>query len=106
MERLSHDLFRTPTGTTRTLSTAEYWRNQIGKVFKRAGLKAHPHQFRHTMARRLLETGASIEDVADILGNSPEIVRQHYAPWVKSRQDALDERLKMLWAKPKLVRVK
>jgi site-specific recombinase XerD len=50
------------------------------KVFKKSGVKnAHAHRFRHTLATRLLEQGATFEQVADILGNSPEVVRKHYA---------------------------
>lgn len=101
-----HQIFCTPTGTQKDNSLTDYWRDQTGKIFAAAGIKGHPHQFRHTMARRLLEAGASVEDVADILGNSPNIVRKHYAPWVASRQAALDSRLMALWQKPKLQRVK
>ena len=35
--------------------------------------------------------GASFEDVADILGNSPEIVRKHYAKWSPARQARIDD---------------
>jgi predicted transcriptional regulator len=35
--------------------------------------------------------GASFEDVADILGNSPAIVRKHYAKWSPERQARIDE---------------
>jgi hypothetical protein len=31
------------------------------------------------------------EDVADILGNSPEIVRKHYAKWSPARQARIDD---------------
>src|SRR5437870_4708056 len=48
----------------------------LGTVFKRSGVKnAHAHRFRHTLATRLLEQGATFEEVADILGNSPAVVR-------------------------------
>jgi site-specific recombinase XerD len=40
-------------------------------VFKKSGVKdAHAHRYRHTLAMRLLERGATFERVADILGNS------------------------------------
>jgi hypothetical protein len=32
----------------------------------------------------LLEQGASFEQVADILGNSPDVVRRHYGKWPKA----------------------
>jgi integrase len=63
----------------------------LAAVFKRSGVqKAHAHRYRHTLATRLLEQGASFEQVADILGNSPEVVRKHYGKWSKGRQDNID----------------
>jgi integrase len=60
-------------------------------VFKKSGVKkAHAHRYRHTLATRLLERGATFEQVADILGNSPEVVRKHYAKWSPGRQDNID----------------
>jgi hypothetical protein len=32
-----------------------------------------------------------VDDVAALLGNSPNTVRKHYAAWVKERQDRLDD---------------
>ncbi|MDQ2841127.1 MAG: site-specific integrase [Acidobacteriota bacterium] len=40
---------------------------------------AHAHRFRHTLATALLEKGWTTEDVAIILGSTPEIIRRHYA---------------------------
>ena len=57
----------------------------------KSGVKnAHAHRFRHTLATRLLEQGATFEQVADILGNSPAVVRKHYGKWSKGRQDNID----------------
>jgi integrase len=48
----------------------------MAAVFKKSGVpKAHPHRFRHTLATRLLGDGHTYELVADILGNSPAVVR-------------------------------
>jgi predicted transcriptional regulator len=52
--------------------------------------EAHAHRFRNTLATELLGRGASFEHVADILGNSPEIVRKHYAKWSPARQARID----------------
>ena len=35
-------------------------------------------------------SGASFETVADILGNTPEVVRRHYGKWSMGRQDNID----------------
>jgi integrase/recombinase XerC len=64
----------------------------LGAVFKKSGVPhAHAHRFRHTLATELLGRGASFEDVADVLGNSPEIVRKHYAKWSPARQARIDD---------------
>jgi integrase len=63
----------------------------LSAIFKKSGVKnAHAHRFRHTLATRLLEQGATFEQVADILGNSPAVVRKHYGKWSKGRQDNID----------------
>jgi len=68
-------------------------------VFKKSGVaKAHAHRFRHTLATELLGRGASFEDVADVLGNSPEIVRKHYAKWSPARQARIDDLMQKVHA--------
>jgi integrase/recombinase XerC len=63
----------------------------LSAVFKKSGVKkAHAHRFRHTLATRLLEQGATFEQVADILGNSPAVVRKHYGKWSEGRQANID----------------
>jgi integrase len=63
----------------------------LAAVFKKSGVKgAHAHRYRHTLATRLLEQGATFEEVADILGNSPGVVRRHYGKWSKGRQANID----------------
>jgi site-specific recombinase XerD len=64
----------------------------LAAVFKSSMVPgAHAHRFRHTLATELLGNGASFEEVADILGNSPEIVRKHYAKWSPARQSRIDD---------------
>ena len=68
-------------------------------VFKKSGVSgAHAHRFRHTLATELLGRGASFEDVADVLGNSPEIVRKHYAKWSPARQARIDDLMEKVHA--------
>ncbi len=67
-------------------------------VFKESGVKgAHAHRFRHTLATELLGRGASFEEVADILGNSPEIVRKHYGKWSTARQSRIDDLMQRVY---------
>jgi site-specific recombinase XerD len=64
----------------------------IRAVFRKADIKGgHAHRFRHTLATDLLGKGASLEEAADILGNTPEVVRQHYAKWSVARQGRIDD---------------
>lgn len=59
----------------------------VSAVFKRSGVKkAHAHRFRHTLATELLAAGATFEEVADVLGDSVEVIKKHYAKWSPARQ--------------------
>jgi integrase/recombinase XerC len=62
----------------------------LAAVFRGSGVKdAHAHRFRHTLATRLLGVGASLQEVADVLGISPNIVREHYGKWSPERQQRI-----------------
>lgn len=54
-------------------------RYQITEAEKELGI-AHvkPHWFRHTVATKLSANGASAESIADLLGNTVEVVRARY----------------------------
>ncbi len=63
----------------------------LGTVFKKSGVKhARAHRFRHTLATRLLGSGATHDEVADVLGNTAAVVRKHYGKWSQGRQDNID----------------
>ena len=59
--------------------------------------RACSYRFRHTLATELLEMGATFEEVGDILGDSPEIIRKHYAKWSAGRQARISDLLQRLW---------
>jgi integrase len=62
----------------------------LSAVFKKSGVgHAHAHRFRHTLATEILSRGGSDQDAADVLGNSPAIIRRHYAKWNVQRQDRI-----------------
>lgn len=48
---------------------------------------AHPHRFRHSFACRLLGKGASLFDVAKLLGDTHQVVDKHYAKWTSGQED-------------------
>lgn len=57
----------------------------IARIRKEHGLRGAPWLFRHTIGTHMLERGASVEKVAAILGNSPQMVRRHYAAIIPMR---------------------
>lgn len=93
--------------STHVHSVSNLWRRRIVAICEEAGISPpHPHRFRHSLAADLLMKGASVEDVAAILGNSPGVVVRHYSQWIKGRQDRLDAFMESTWEKPKLKLVK
>jgi hypothetical protein len=73
---------------TRTLAT----------VYKASGVEgACSHRFRHTLATEVLELGGSIEEAADILGDSEAIIRKHYVKWTAGRQTRITDLLARIW---------
>jgi integrase len=100
-------------GKSRRLDTiTEGWRRKINRAFDLAGPFEcgipTPHIFRHTFVRLLLQRGVSPRDVADLIGDTEEVVLKHYARWVPERQERLTTILREKLAdapKPKLVAI-
>ncbi len=92
---------------TKTLDViTELWRRRLNKLWSLCGPWKEtptPHRFRHTFARILLERpGVTVRDVAELLGNTEQIVRKHYAAWIPERQERLTAVLKAAFdTKPK-----
>lgn len=82
------------------------WKRTLARIFEIAEVKGgHAHRFRDTFAVSLLLKGVPLEDVAELLGHkSTKVTEQSYSPWVKARQDKLEERVMRTWPdeKPKL----
>jgi integrase len=100
-------------GESRRLDTVtDTWRRKLNKVFELAGKfdeSPTPHRFRHTFARILLQRGVPVADVADLLGDDEDTVREHYARWVPERQARLTKILMEAFEdkpKPKLVAIR
>jgi len=99
--------------TTNSLDViTEGWRRKLNRIWAMSGPWKEPptpHRFRHTFARILLQKpGVTIRDVAELLGNTEEMVRKRYSAWVRERQDRLTKVLQDAFdekPKPKLVRM-
>jgi integrase len=57
----------------------------------------HPYQLRHTFVKDQLDHGASLERIAELLGNTYKVVERHYSAWVSDRQRILDETVRASW---------
>jgi integrase/recombinase XerD len=84
----------------------DVWRRKLKRLWDLCGPwseKPTPHRFRHTFARILLQRpNVTVRDVAELLGDTEEMVRRRYATWVAERQERLTAVLKEAFAeKPK-----
>ena len=64
-----------------------------------AGLPdAHPHMLRDTFAVEMLLAGVPLDQVSILLGHrSVKITEKHYAPWVRARQEQLEQSVQRSW---------
>jgi site-specific recombinase XerD len=74
----------------------DWWRT-MQKLSALSGVKLHAHRLRNTFAVELLKSGATLETVATLLGNTIKVAEKHYAPWVLSRQVALEASVEKAW---------
>lgn len=94
--RLGRYYFQTGEATLKTVRGG--WDRTLRTILKLAKVKhGSAHVFRHTLATDLLAKGVPVETVAAILGHSPAICLKHYAPWVRSRQAALESAVRLVW---------
>jgi len=69
-------------------------RKMFAKVANRAGLAGgFPYLMRHTTVSLLLDGGASIEEVADLLGDDPQTLYRHYRHRVRPVVNVAAERM-------------
>jgi len=110
-KRLGPLVFRSDLGTSTTIrAMAEVWRKRLGYVFAKAGAfedRPTPHRFRHTFVRILLQRGVPVADAAELIGDTEQVLRRHYAKWIPERQERLTRILKDAFEeKPKLTAVR
>ena len=62
-------------------------RYMINKTFSKVGLKVTPHQLRHSFATSLLNNGAPISDVSELLGHASMATTQIYTKLASSLKE-------------------
>jgi integrase/recombinase XerD len=79
------------------------WKRTLARIFEIAGVTGgHSHRFRGTFSVSLLLKGVPLETVSQLLGHrSTKVTEQSYAPWIKARQDKLEEAVRITWEEPK-----
>jgi integrase len=87
------------TGKSKLHSAIGKWQRRLQVLFALAGVEGgHAHRFRDTFAVELLLKGVPLERVSVLLGHSSvRVTERHYSPWVRSRQDQLEQDLKRVW---------
>ena len=79
-------------------SAISSWHRSMTTLFRLAGVKGHPHQFRHYFSVDLLSKGVSIEDVAALLGHQSSLITaRYYNAFVPARQARLEQAIERAW---------
>jgi integrase len=84
--------------------TYSQWRERVNKAIRDAGVETTPHGFRHYritewLSAGWLSAGVRVDDVADMVGSSPNEIRKTYRHWIKEAEDRLDEVQREAWLK-------
>lgn len=90
-------------GVSRVKTAITEWQERIKQMFAIAGVgtpgaRFQSHRLRDTFSVDLLIRGVPLQTVSMLLGHSSvKTTERHYSPWVKSRQDAMEEAVKRTW---------
>jgi integrase len=82
------------------MSAVKIWERTFQRVFDLADISGGTvHRFRDTFAVELLLKAVPIEQVSFLLGHSSlKVTEKHYAPWVKARQERLEQSVRLAWS--------
>jgi len=87
--RVGRLIFGTHSTTDLNVITA-CWRYKLNRLWAKCGPweeKPTPHRFRHTFVRILLERGVAPSVIADLAGDTEQMIRKHYSAWMPGRQE-------------------
>jgi integrase len=87
------------TGISTPHTVAGNWQSSLKRLFILAGVpKGHAHRFRDTFAVEMLLAGVPLERVSILLGHqSVRVTEKHYAPWVRERQEQIEDDVRRMW---------
>lgn len=93
-QRFSRYLFPTRTGKRFVPQSMDAY---LRRIFTKAGIEdGHAHRFRDMFAVRLLSFGASLYDIAKMMGITVPVAEKHYSPYVKELQERNKRQVDML----------
>jgi integrase len=95
IENGNHYYFWSGEGSIKSAVSA--WSRTFIRLSQIAECRVTAHRYRHSLIVKLLSNGIPISEVAAIAGNSPRIIERHYNQFVQSRQDRINEAVKMIW---------
>jgi integrase len=90
-----------PTNTNGLDSACELWRQRLNRLWKITGpweRRPTPHRLRHTFIRLLLERGLPLAMVAELAGDTEQVIQRHYSSFVPSRQKAISDAMRAAFA--------
>lgn len=86
-------------GTSAVESPGKRWWSTLKTIFVSVGMPdAHPHMLRDTFAVEMLQAEVTLEQVSILLDHkSVKITEKHYAPWIRARQEQLEQSVQRAW---------
>lgn len=79
-------------------SAVKDWQGKIKDLCEDAGIvNGHAHRLRHTFVLALLEQKKSWREIAELLGDTVDVVIRNYNPKSKVRQEGLDDAVESTW---------